>query len=406
MNDDSYPVPSRMVSRRWIDHFPQLAPAEQRYALFTRYTALLVDPYSEPDAQGRYYDFSAVRVARVFQDAQGLWCLPRVPLEDVRKLRALVLLAERLGVEMPTARHLLARFQLALQSFVTRIGAEHCHHSLLDDTCDEQAAITYRQWRGKHESGALLAIFASLIFSVMNALVKTIADDIPTGEIVFFRSSIGCLLVLLLMYRHGVAFSREDRPLLVLRGTMGGLYLICYFYSIAHLTLADASMLAYLSPFFSILLSLLVLRERISANTAFWLALVIIGAVLLVRPWHFSTYTGVAGWRDERGVCRHRLSVGQQAQQTPPQLRDRVLFPVYRDADLAAADVERLRLAQRLPVCHPARHRPVSLLGQVVLTRAFSSDNLIVVSVVRYIGIVFNIARAGCSGTKSRCCCR
>ena len=66
----------------------------------------------------------------------------------------------------------------------------------------------------------------------------------------FFRSSIGCLLVLLLMYRHGVAFSREDRPLLVLRGTMGGLYLICYFYSIAHLTLADASMLAYLSPFF------------------------------------------------------------------------------------------------------------------------------------------------------------
>jgi drug/metabolite transporter (DMT)-like permease len=34
----------------------------------------------------------------------------------------------------------------------------------------------------------------------------------------------------------------------------------------------------------------------------------------------------------------------------------------------------------------------VSLLGQVVLTQAFSSDNLIVVSVVRYIGIVFNIA--------------
>ncbi|QXX98705.1 opine metallophore biosynthesis dehydrogenase [Serratia marcescens] len=149
LNDDSYPVPSRMVSRRWIDHFPQLAPAEQRYALFTRYTALLVDPYSEPDAQGRYYDFSAVRVARVFQDAQGLWCLPRVPLEDVRKLRTLVLLAQRLGVEMPTARRLLARFQQALQSFITRIGAEHCHHSLLDDTCDEQAAITYRQWRGQ-----------------------------------------------------------------------------------------------------------------------------------------------------------------------------------------------------------------------------------------------------------------
>ena len=147
LNDDNYPVPPRMVSRRWIDQFPQLAPTEQCYALFTRYTALLVDPYSEPDAQGRYYDFSAVRVARVFQDAQGCWRLPRVPQEDVRKLRVLVLLAQRLDVEMPAAQRLLARFQQALQHFVTRIGAEHCHRSLLDDTCDEQADIIYRQWR-------------------------------------------------------------------------------------------------------------------------------------------------------------------------------------------------------------------------------------------------------------------
>ncbi|MGP2961724.1 opine metallophore biosynthesis dehydrogenase [Serratia ureilytica] len=147
LNDDNYPVPPRMVSRRWIDQFPQLAPTEQCYALFTRYTALLVDPYSEPDAQGRYYDFSAVRVARVFLDAQGRWRLPRVPQEDVRKLRVLVLLAQRLDVEMPAAQRLLARFQQALQHFVTRIGAEHCHRSLLDDTCDEQADIIYRQWR-------------------------------------------------------------------------------------------------------------------------------------------------------------------------------------------------------------------------------------------------------------------
>ncbi|GAA0374603.1 opine metallophore biosynthesis dehydrogenase [Serratia ureilytica] len=147
LNDDNYPVPPRMVSRRWIDQFPQLAPTEQCYALFTRYTALLVDPYSEPDAQGRYYDFSAVRVARVFQDVQGRWRLPRVPQEDVRKLRVLVLLAQRLDVEMPAAQRLLARFQQALQHFVTRIGAEHCHRSLLDDTCDEQADIIYRQWR-------------------------------------------------------------------------------------------------------------------------------------------------------------------------------------------------------------------------------------------------------------------
>jgi hypothetical protein len=147
LNDDNYPVPVRMVSRHWIDQFPQLSPPEQQYALFARYTALLVDPYSEPDDQGRYYDFSAVRVGCVFQDAQGLWRLPRVPLEDVRKLRVLVLLAGRLEVEMPTAHLLLARFHQALQTFVGQVGAEHCHRSLLSDRCDEQADIIHRQWR-------------------------------------------------------------------------------------------------------------------------------------------------------------------------------------------------------------------------------------------------------------------
>ncbi|NLU18823.1 opine metallophore biosynthesis dehydrogenase [Serratia liquefaciens] len=147
LNDDNYPVPASMVNRRWIDEFPQLAPLEQQYALFVRYTALLVDPYSEPDAQGRFYDFSAVRVAGVFQDANGLWHLPRVPLEDVHKLRTLGLLADHLGVTMPTAQRLLVRFQQALQAFIDQVGTENCHSSLLGDHCAIQAQITYQQWQ-------------------------------------------------------------------------------------------------------------------------------------------------------------------------------------------------------------------------------------------------------------------
>lgn len=241
--------------------------------------------------------------------------------------------------------------------------------------------------------GALLAIFASLIFSVMNALVKTIADEIPTGEIVFFRSSIGCLLILLLMYHHSVAFSRDDRSLLVLRGSMGGLYLICYFYSIAHLTLADASMLAYLSPFFSILLSLLVLRERVNANTVFWLSMVIVGAILLIRPWHLSAYTltSLVGVMSAVFAAIAYLSVNKLSKR---HHNYEIVFYFLFIATLLS-----------LPLMWNTFVWPngyqfvilltialVSLLGQVVLTQAFSMDNLIVVSVVRYIGIVFNIA--------------
>jgi len=241
--------------------------------------------------------------------------------------------------------------------------------------------------------GALLAIFASLVFSVMNALVKAVADEIPTGEIVFFRSSIGCLLIWLLMYHHGVKFSHQDRPLLVLRGTMGGLYLVCYFYSIAHLSLADASMLAYLSPFFSILLSLLVLRERISASTAFWLTLVVIGAILLIRPWHFSAYTlaSLVGVMSAVFAAIAYLSVNKLSKRHHSYeivfyflfIATLISIPmIWNDFVWPSATQFAMLIAIAL----------VSLLGQIVLTQAFSSDNLIVVSVVRYIGIVFNIA--------------
>lgn len=146
LNDDNYPVPETMLSRRWIDDFPRLSPIEQQYALFVRYTGLLVDPYSVPDAQGRYFDFSAVKVMPVYQDDAGLWHLPRVPLEDIHKLRTLLILSTRLGVAMPTAQMLLAQFQHALEAFITRVGKKHCHLSLLEDDCARQAEMIEQQW--------------------------------------------------------------------------------------------------------------------------------------------------------------------------------------------------------------------------------------------------------------------
>ncbi len=64
---------------------------------------------------------------------------------------------------------------------------------------------------------------------------------------------------------------------------------------------------------------------------------------------------------------------------------------VYRDADLYPTDVAYFVWPSGYQFGILIAIALVSLLGQVVLTQAFSSDNLIVVSVVRYIGIVFNI---------------
>ena len=141
------------------------------------------------------------------------------------------------------------------------------------------------------KSGVLLAVLASFTFSVMNALVKEASATLPAAEIVFFRSAIGTLLIYLLMRQAGVALSRQGVPMLLVRGVMGALYLVCYFYAIAHIPLADASILAHMSPFFVILFSALFLGERIP-RAVYWLLLVVVlGALMIVKPFSYSSYS-------------------------------------------------------------------------------------------------------------------
>ena len=53
-------------------------------------------------------------------------------------------------------------------------------------------------------------------------------------------------------------------------GTMG---LLCNFYAIDHLVIADASMLNKLSPFFVLIFSYLILKEKVKLNQ--WICIIV-----------------------------------------------------------------------------------------------------------------------------------
>lgn len=119
LNDDNYPVHETMLPRAAIDGFAEAGAERQEYLLFVRYAALLVDPFSPADEQGRHFDFSAVPFRRVSRDEDGLWRLPRVPLEDYRKLALIVALAAHFDLAMPQARSLLASYENAVSRFIS-----------------------------------------------------------------------------------------------------------------------------------------------------------------------------------------------------------------------------------------------------------------------------------------------
>ena len=64
-------------------------------------------------------------------------------------------------------------------------------------------------------------------------------------------------------------------------GTVG---ILCNYYAIDHLLVADASILNKLSPFFAIIFSFLILKEKITPIQASCVMLAFIGCLFVVKP--------------------------------------------------------------------------------------------------------------------------
>lgn len=95
----------------------------------------------------------------------------------------------------------------------------------------------------------------------MNVCVKLL-PDLPLHEIVFFRAVIALVICAVLLKRQGISFQGNHKTYLLLRGLYGSGGLFLYFYTLQTMPLASAVTLQYLSPFFSILLALFILKEK------------------------------------------------------------------------------------------------------------------------------------------------
>lgn len=240
-------------------------------------------------------------------------------------------------------------------------------------------------------NGVWLAVLSSFIFSIMNALVKAVSLNIPYSETVFFRSLIGTIIIFIIMRRKKVAFSNKGIPMLAVRGIFGALYLLAYFYTIAHIPLADASILAHLSPFFAVVLAGVFLKEKVPMTLLYVLPAVLLGAYMLIDPQSFSSYSvyalvGVisAFFAACAATSIRYLSKKHHAYEIVFYFLATatvVSIPLMWNDFVIPSLIELLYL-----ICIGV----VSLIGQLFLTQAFTHENVVVVEITRYIGIVFN----------------
>lgn len=127
----------------------------------------------------------------------------------------------------------------------------------------DQPAETASRARPFWLSGAVgNMLLATLAFAVMNVFVKQL-DRIPAMEIVFFRCLVSGIICGVVIARERLDWKGNNHTLLIARGTFGTLALFAFFVTLQHMHLATAVTIQYLSPIFTALIGVFVLREAV-----------------------------------------------------------------------------------------------------------------------------------------------
>jgi drug/metabolite transporter (DMT)-like permease len=131
----------------------------------------------------------------------------------------------------------------------------------------------------------VLAMVASaLSFSLMGVCVKQVGGRIPAAEVVLARALVSVVLSWLLVRRAGLSPWGQRRGLLIGRGAIGSVALLCVYIALAELPLASATVLQYLYPTFTALLAWLMLGERIGRRVLLAVLVGWTGVLLVARP--------------------------------------------------------------------------------------------------------------------------
>jgi drug/metabolite transporter (DMT)-like permease len=127
-------------------------------------------------------------------------------------------------------------------------------------------------------------LLSALSFSVMGICVKQVGSRIPAAEVVLARALVSLALSWWLLRRAGISPWGRRRGLLIWRGAIGSVALLCVYAALSALPLASATVLQYLYPTFTALLAWLVLGERIGRRVLAAVALGWAGVLLVAHP--------------------------------------------------------------------------------------------------------------------------
>ena len=246
---------------------------------------------------------------------------------------------------------------------------------------------------------ALWMVLASFLFATMGVGVKVAAASFNVTELVFYRGLISVVFMMVVMRTQGVPLRTPFPAMHAWRAVIGTMSLGAWFYAIAHLPLATAMTLNYMS---GVWIAAFIVGGAIFYGQAQrqgpLLATVLAGfagVVMTLRPTldQNQLFAGVIGLLSGIGAALAYMQVTALGRLGEPAGRTVFYFAVGSViAGAVGIAFTGLTPWDRITWQAAAWLLPIGILaslGQWCMTRAYSHGSTLVVANLQYSGIVF-----------------
>lgn len=137
----------------------------------------------------------------------------------------------------------------------------------------------------KRYKGIICIIMSAFCFALMSFFVR-MAGNLPPIQKSFFRNFVAAIFAGIILMKNGVPFhcKKENLGYMLGRSICGTIGILCNFYAVDHLVLADASMLNKMSPFFAVIFSYFLLKEKITVPQGLFVIGAFVGSLFVIKP--------------------------------------------------------------------------------------------------------------------------
>ena len=130
----------------------------------------------------------------------------------------------------------------------------------------------------------LMAMFAGVV-SLGHVIARHLSQDFHPMQAAFFRTIVPLVILTPILMRQGPGWWRTTRPgLQFLRGLVGGISMLTWFYALALIPVGDATALSFTVVIFASVGAVVVLGERMGARRWAAIAVGIVGTLIILRP--------------------------------------------------------------------------------------------------------------------------